>query len=166
MVRSHLDEKRIHQKYSWYTMQTDNEQHTTLNLSLRGSHPLKTTTPPNFLSVVSPVNRLIAPPWLKPPRTTRSAGMPESTSVVISSLRDRIDFSIPGSSSSLKSKDGISNLSLELASGNPANAMCSPRWHLRPHIRCHWHDWSILEIMIFCDVRRAALVLTHEGAPT
>ena len=74
---------------------------TSLIFGLRGKYELMTTIPPSLRSEVSPVVRLIAPPWLKPPMMTRSGAMPDSTSAEMSSFRLRAERRMPCSSSTV-----------------------------------------------------------------
>jgi hypothetical protein len=51
-----------------------------------GMYPLSTNTPANLRSVVKQVRIASAAPWLRPPTTIRSGGMPDSISALIRSL--------------------------------------------------------------------------------
>ena len=85
---------------------------TDANFSRRGVQPLKQTIPPSCLSLVSPVSKLIVAPWLNPPKTTREAESPLSTSSVIREFKVETVLSMPSSSSSrpFKPNSLISNL--------------------------------------------------------
>jgi hypothetical protein len=78
---------------------------TLLSLSLIGKYELSATSPASFRSVVSPVNRVIAAPWLNPPNTIRDALISGDASIsdVIISFTDRAVESIPAWSSSRES---------------------------------------------------------------
>jgi hypothetical protein len=76
-----------------------------------GNHPLITTKPASFVSVVMPVTSVMAPPWLNPPSTILFAGVPRFISSAISPSMNLELSNIPSSSSgALDSNDLKSNL--------------------------------------------------------